>query len=437
MSDKDDLIVELRAKLEEQDEFLKAISAEALEFGTIVGEAPGGYHVLATSKGDVKRINKFKGAEIGNGVVVLGSTNQVIETLPPDFELGTDLTTIQRLVEGRPEIEVGGIGHLLYTLPALKEKIKPGDQVLLDHTRQMVLRIVAHPEPELPHYQKVKWCEIAGCSDAKLELKDMIEVVRGNDEIFKAYGMKAPKGFLLYGPPGNGKTMLGRAVATELKSGFIYVKATEILNKYVGTSEERVRGLFSQGKDYRKKTGTPTIIFLDEADAILGRRGSDRTGASLSNTIVPAFLTEMDGFTESGCIVILATNRPDTLDDAVIRDGRIDRKIFIGYPNQEDQQEILKFGLQTTKLKDTLEDCVLAGFEAIGDRKPNGAALVNVTHVARQNAARRDREFGKARGILAQDVREAVLSGARSESFEDGGAGKEAFGDFFNQPEAT
>jgi proteasome-associated ATPase len=139
--------------------------------------------------------------------------------------------------------------------------------------------------------------------------------------------------------------MLGKAAATALAElhgkvggGYFYVKGPELLNMYVGNTEASIRRLFENARRHKKKAGHPAIVFIDEADSILGKRSG--MGLTLSSTIVPAFLAEMDGLTESAALVLLATNRPDVLDPAVVRDGRIDRRVRVGRPSREDALEI-------------------------------------------------------------------------------------------------
>ncbi len=147
-----------------------------------------------------------------------------------------------------------------------------------------------------------------------------------------------------------GKTMLGKAAATAIselcgvdKSGFLYIKGPEVLDPYVGVSEATVRKIFIKAKEHKLAHGSPAVVFVDEADAILGKRGMHHS--FMEKTIVPAFLTEMDGMEESGALIILATNRPDTLDPAVVRDGRIDRKVAVSRPDRHDSRDIFKLYL--------------------------------------------------------------------------------------------
>ena len=200
-------------------------------------------------------------------------------------------------------------------------------------------------------------------------------------------------------------------MATEIEGNFLYVPGTEILSMWVGASEEKIRDLFSQAKDNLLRTGQQTVIFIDEADAVLSRRG---TGVStdMEKTIVPTFLTEMDGLEKSAAIVILATNRPDTLDPAVVREGRIDKKIHIAPPTDVEAVDVLTIGLRKAPLADTLGVLTKAAVEEMKalQLRLSGAALINATQTARQLAARRDMEAGSKTpsGIIKEDLCEAI-----------------------------
>lgn len=232
-------------------------------------------------------------------------------------------------------------------------KLEVDDKVLLDDHAIIVLG-VEKKEKRFLHTENtgVNWDDIGGQKKAK---EDIIEAIEGpikNAEMYKAYGMKPPKGLLLYGPPGNGKTMFGKAISTSVKTlygsdadGFIYVKGPEILNMYVGNSEAAIRSLFEMARAFKEKHNAPAVLFIDEAEAILSKRGSGRS-SDVDKTIVPQFLSEMDGLSDSAAIVVLTTNRPDMLDSAVIREGRIDKKIKIGKPDIEAVQSIFNLNLK-------------------------------------------------------------------------------------------
>lgn len=170
-------------------------------------------------------------------------------------------------------------------------------------------------------------------------LRETIELPITNPELFKRVGIAPPKGVLLYGPPGTGKTLLARALASNVKANFMKVVASSIMNKYIGESAGLIREMFTYAR-----LNQPCIIFIDEIDAIGGKRLSEGSSSDreIQRTLME-LLSQMDGFDSLGQVkVVMATNRPDILDPALLRPGRLDRKIEIGLPNESGRLEILK-----------------------------------------------------------------------------------------------
>lgn len=191
--------------------------------------------------------------------------------------------------------------------------------------------------PTPPRTSGVSWDDVVGLDDAKEALCEALVYPTTYRELYATYGQVPPKGVLLYGPAGCGKTMLGKAAATAVGAnlndthagGFQYVAGPELSAKYIGETAQKIRGLFACARDYSKRAGRPGVIFIDEADAVLGQRGRVWTDPES----VPSFLTEMDGMRDTGSVfVMLGTNRQGVLDTAITRDGRIDRRIEIPRP---------------------------------------------------------------------------------------------------------
>ncbi|RLG48022.1 MAG: AAA family ATPase [Thermoproteota archaeon] len=194
----------------------------------------------------------------------------------------------------------------------------------------------------------VKWTDIGGLEKVKEELRMAIEWPLKYPELFEKSGAKAPKGILLYGPPGCGKTLLAKAVANESESNFISVKGPEILSKWVGESERAIREIFRKARQ-----AAPCIIFFDEIDAIAPMRGSGIGDSRVTERIISQLLTEIDGLEElRNVVVIAATNRPDLLDPALLRPGRFDRLIYVSPPDLQTRKEILKVHTRNKPLAD-------------------------------------------------------------------------------------
>ncbi|MGC8909002.1 MAG: CDC48 family AAA ATPase [Fervidicoccaceae archaeon] len=184
----------------------------------------------------------------------------------------------------------------------------------------------------------VKWSDIGGLDEAKQQLKEAVEWPLKYPESFKRLGIRPPKGILLFGPPGTGKTMLAKAAATESEANFIAVRGPEILSKWVGESEKAIREIFRRARQV-----APTIVFFDEIDSIASARGLRYDTSGVTDRIVNQILTEMDGIQPlTNVVVIAATNRPDILDPALLRPGRFDRLIYIPPPDKESRLSILK-----------------------------------------------------------------------------------------------
>jgi len=198
-----------------------------------------------------------------------------------------------------------------------------------------------HVEPSamrevLVEVPDVTWKQVGGLEDTKQELKEAVEWPLRFPDVFEKLETKPPKGILLFGPPGTGKTLLAKAVANESECNFIAVKGPELLSKWVGESEKGVREIFRKARQ-----ASPSIIFFDEVDALVPKRGSYMGSSHVTESVVSQILTELDGMEELKNVTVLAaTNRPDMLDDALLRPGRIERHIYVPAPDEESRRKI-------------------------------------------------------------------------------------------------
>ena len=326
--------------------------------------------------------------------------------------------------------------------------VKKGDRVVLDLFNAIIIKNLGNIETSytLNDWKEVLWEDVGGLSEAKRIMREIIEGPHQLKKLYEFYSKKPVKGALLFGPPGCGKTLLAMAIVTAIarmygvnareamQSGFIYVKGPELLEMWLGKSEEAIRSLFARAIAHKKKYEFPAIIFIDEAEALLRKRGSG-ISSDIENTTVPTFLAEMGGMEESGALVLLATNRADILDPAVVRDGRVDVKVYVSRPTLESAGEIFNIHLKKVPLAANLkkEDLAISAakrlfsdeyrYYAINDRKDlkkpkyfllkhlvNGALIAGIVDKATTLAIRRDSEHPDKDpgGLNEKDLLEAI-----------------------------
>jgi proteasome-associated ATPase len=353
--------------------------------------------------------------------------------------------------------------------------LKAGDEIRIDPNHRIAIEKLVDRKASrhmLDETPKVTWEQIGGQHEAIAAIRKAIEYPLLHPETFEQFKFSQPKGFLLYGPPGCGKTLIGQAAAGSLaklvseakperttdgdkplpvsSGAFLHVKGPEILNMWLGESERIVRDLFQQARA-RRRGGALPFIFIDEAESILGTRRAMRS-FNISNTLVPMFCSEMDGIESlRDVVIILASNRPDLIDPAVLRPGRIDRKIKVNRPNKNSAAEILKVYLTTDLPLDPalvtergneptrtvnllVQDVIECIFRRTDDNRVlsirlrngqskvlyrgdlmSGAILASIVQRAKEKAIERVIQSGQPSGLLAKDLLDAV-----SEEFREG-----------------
>jgi proteasome-associated ATPase len=364
VSDREDMVAEARQALEKYEQVVKKLSSPANRIGTFLSAANretaqivvGGadYFCNCDPRVDLGALRRGTRVLVNEAYVIVGDlgydkTGPVVkinEVLGPDrLRVGNE-HGLQSLVLQRSDL-------------LLKEKLKAGDEVRVDPNYKVAIEVLARPHSDeyfLDTVPELPWEKVGGQREALQAIRDAIELPLLHPELFRRFQHATPKGFLLYGPPGCGKTLIGKATAynltqqlkaqtgEEMREYFMHIKGPEILNMWVGESERMVREIFSTAREKRREGYLP-FLFIDEAESILGTRRSSRFSNILS-TLVPMFCTEMDGIESlNEVVIILASNRADLIDPAILRPGRIDRKIKVARPTREGAQEIYRIYL--------------------------------------------------------------------------------------------
>ena len=337
------------------------------------------------------------------GLGVLLNENYVVVALL-DYERTGEVATVKEVVDHDRVLTVGRSDEervLLLSGRLRRERPKPGDAVTVDHRTGFALEPVARTDVEqlvLEEVPDVSYSDVGGLGPQIEAIRDAVELPHIHPEIFREHGLHPPKGILLYGPPGNGKTLIAKAVARSLaersaaKAGrsraegyFLNIKGPELLDKYVGETERQIRSIFANAREQAAR-GVPVVVFFDEMDSLFRVRGSGLS-SDVETTIVPQLLTEIDGVEKlDNVMVVGATNREDMIDPAVLRPGRLDVKIRIDRPDREGAREI--FSLYVTEDLPLREDDVARA----GSRAAAAEELVRAA-VERMYAREPDTEF--------------------------------------------
>src|SRR5437763_15017791 len=363
----EEIFVEARQTIEKLEDVIKKVTSPANRIGTFLGNVGkdtahivvGGsdYYCNVDPRIPMAKLKKGTRVLVNEAFVIVGDLG--FEPAGPVTK-GTEVIGTDRLRVGN---EHGTQSLVLQRSAQLtKTAVKQGDEVRVDSNYRMALEMMSAPgshEHYLDNVPELPWSKVGGQERAIEAIKDAIELPLLHPHLFEKFHHATPKGFLLYGPPGCGKTLLGKATAYNLtrqlrakatdadkdvREYFMHVKGPEILNMWVGESERMVREIFATAREKRRERFMP-FLFIDEAESILGTRRASRYSNILS-TLVPMFCSEMDGIDSlNDVVIILASNRADLIDPAILRPGRIDRKIKVNRPDKQGARAIYRIYL--------------------------------------------------------------------------------------------
>ncbi len=442
-----------RVAIEKLSDAVDKLRAPALRLGTLLQKLPkaralvcvNGTDYICSLDPSIPEVSLETGAR-----VLLNEAFAVTDTF--GFDRSGPVVKVTELLSDN-RLRVGnesGISDLVVARSSLlsKEKLKQGHEIRLDINQRVAIEVIGQSkriDRSLTKVEPITWSQIGGQEEAVQGIRDSIELPFLHSKLFKRFNHPVPKGFLLYGPPGCGKTLLGKATAHNLrlqireKTGedhpefFLSVKGPEILNMWLGESERQVRDLFAQCRE-KAAEGHLAFLFIDEAESVLGTRHAVRIGTNILSTLVPMFCTEMDGLESlQNVVVIIASNRADLIDPAILRPGRIDRKIRVRRPDKSAARDIykiyLKEELPLAESRDALVDAVAeAHYAHIEENRfldvsyrsgrhdylyrgdlASGAIIAAIVERAKEYAIKRSIEKGAECPLTRQDLLDALV----------------------------
>ena len=454
---------DLREQVEALRQEVSVLSQPPSNFGVLLDSNDDGtYDVMSNGRKLRVRLSPdINPDEVQRGCEVLLNDNQNIILVRRSDVVGEVVTIVEVLADGiRAIVSTRGDENRVVELgDALRGSlIRSGDTYRLDLRSNILLERLPQPEVEdllLEEVPDVRYSDIGGLDSQIEQIADAVELPYLHHDLFSEFRLPAPKGILLYGPPGCGKTLIAKAVANSLaqkvaektgadkgRSYFINIKGPELLNKYVGETERQIRLVFQRARE-KSEEGWPVIVFFDEMDSMFRARGTG-VSSDMESTIVPQLLAELDGVEGlSNVIVIGATNREDLIDPAILRPGRLDVKIKIDRPNRDSARQIMSMYIdgeipidesEIAAAGGSVSDCVSRMVESAvesmyaqtkdneflevtyqnGDKEvlfykdfASGAMIENIVRRAKKTAIKRILANG-TRGLATQDLIEAI-----------------------------
>jgi proteasome-associated ATPase len=455
------VLEEARQQLAVLREEVEKLSAPPNAFGAVLGVNEDGT-VDVMMAGRKLRVNaqpsiEVKQLKVGQEVLLNESMNLIDIR---DFEPTGEVAAVKENLGDRRLLVLGhGDEERVVELsdPMVGQPLRAGDHVRIDTRTGLVLERIIRPEVEelvLEEVPDVTYEQVGGLRGQIETIRDAVELPYVHKDKFDRYGLEAPKGVLLYGPPGCGKTLIAKAVANSLakavaermgrddaRSYFLNIKGPELLNKYVGETERQIRLIFARAKE-KSDEGVPVIVFFDEMDSLFRTRGTG-ISSDVESTIVPQLLSELDGVESlKNVIVIGASNREDLIDPAILRPGRLDVKIKISRPDAEaarqifgiylgrdlplDEGELAKAGTAESLIARMIDETVELMYStdnenrflevtyANGDREilyfkdfSSGAMIENIVRRAKKDAIKRE-IAGSLGGLKVADLLAAI-----------------------------
>ena len=445
---------ELREEVVQLGERVEKLTRPPSPYGIVVGRnLDDQFDVLVNGR----KLRVSVGGNIDCDTIELGSevllndSMSIVEARHPEH--AGDVVTLTKVLEDgiRAIVSFRGDDERVCELSdSLRgANLRSGDLLRLDSRSNLLLERLLQPEVEhllLEHVPNVTFADIGGLDDQIEKIRDAVELPFLHADLFAEYQLPAPKGILLYGPPGCGKTLIAKAVANSLaqrvaaktgddkgRSYFINIKGPELLNKYVGETERQIRLVFQRARE-KSEEGWPVIIFFDEMDSMFRTRGTG-VSSDMESTIVPQLLAEIDGADKlQNVIIIGATNREDLIDPAILRPGRLDVKIRVDRPNRNAAQQILlrylsddlPFG-EKCQIADIVDQTINRIFAETAENRfleityqngekeklfykdfLSGAMLENIVRRAKKKAIKRRIDGGDG-GIITADLISSVV----------------------------